>query len=137
MNNTVIVLIVILTAVCIAVLLLQYMFMTMMKRMLRAGAKAAIEAAWKKVSAHENPVLKVVEADKILDEALRLLGYQGSLGEKLKAAGPRFSNLNALWSAHKLRNTLVHELQATPKDKEVENAIQAFHAALTDLGAKL
>lgn len=121
----------------IAVILVQVMFVMMMRRMLRAGARIAIEAAWKKVHEHENAVLKIVEADKVLDEALRLLGYEGSLGEKLKSAGPRFSNLNAVWSAHKLRNKVVHELDAKPNDREVDAAVASIRSALADLGARL
>lgn len=131
------VLFVIVVLLILATLLAYIMMLALMRRMLRAGARMAIEAAWKKVHQHENGTLKVVEADKILDEALRLLGYTGSLGDKLKAAGPRFRNLNALWTAHKLRNKMVHELDTKPSDKEVDEAVKAFHAALTDLGARL
>lgn len=129
--------IVILVLVVVAAALAQFMVFALMKKVLRKGAKVAIEMAWKKVHAHSNPVLKVIEADKILDEALRLLGYTGSLGDKLKAAGPRLNNINALWSAHKLRNRLVHELDVKVGDREVEKAIQTFRHALKDLGANI
>lgn len=131
------ILLVVIVALMIAVVLVYFMVLALMRRMLRAGARIAVEMAWKKVREHDNPVLRVVEADKILDEALRLLGYTGSLGEKLKKAGPRFSNLNAVWAAHKLRNRLVHELDVKPADREVDQAVSAFHKALTDLGARL
>lgn len=129
--------IVIITLVVLAALIAQYMVLFTMRRMLRAGTRMVIEAAWKKVHTQESGILKVVEADKILDEALRMLGYTGSLGDKLKAAGARFKNLDAVWTAHKLRNKLVHELDTKPSDKEVDRAIDAFHKALTDLGARL
>jgi hypothetical protein len=131
------ILFIILVLLMVAAVVTYFMVLILMRRMLRAGARIAIEMAWKKVRSHENPILKVVEADKVLDEALRLLGYSGSLGEKLKTAGPRFRNLNGLWAAHKLRNRLVHELSAQPADHEVDEAISAFHKALTDLGARL
>ncbi len=125
------------TALLVAAIVVQYMFIKLMKRALRAGARIAIEQAWKRVNAHEHGSLKIVEADKILDEALRLLGYKGSLGDKLKKAGPRFSNLNDLWWAHKLRNKAVHELSHEMNDAEVNRAIVIYHKALTDLGARL
>ena len=118
-----------------AVIVLQIMFWLLMRRVLRAGARLAIQAAWAKVLSHEHATLKVVEADKILDEALRLLGYTGSLGDKLKKAGPRFKDLDAVWKAHKLRNKLVHELNSVPRDAEVEHAVESFRKALNDLGA--
>lgn len=130
-------LLIIFTALLLAAIVLQYIFIKLMKRALRAGARIAIEQAWKRVHAHEHGSLKIVEADKILDEALRLLGYKGTLGEKLKKAGPRFSDLNGLWWAHKLRNKAVHELTHKMEDAEVDRAIRIYHKALTDLGAKL
>lgn len=128
---------IVLGAVVIAVVLMQMMLWLLMRRMLRAGARLAIRTAWAKVHAHSHGTLKVVEADNILDEALRLLGYRGTLGEKLKQAGPRFKDLNAVWRAHKLRNKLVHELDAIPADREVLYAVETFRKALNDLGAGL
>ncbi len=121
----------------IASALVWFMILTQMRRLLRTGAKIAIEKAWQKVQSQKNPTLKLVEADKILDEALRLLGYAGSLGEKLKAAGPRFSDINGVWWAHKLRNRAVHDLTSAPSKEEIERAIGIFRRALTDIGAKI
>ncbi len=115
--------------------LVWFMILAQMRRVLRSGARAAILKAWKNVESQKNPTLKLVEADKILDEALRLLGYQGSLGEKLKAAGPRFSDLNGVWWAHKLRNRAVHDLTSAPNKEEIDRAIGMFRRALSDLGA--
>jgi hypothetical protein len=89
---------------------------------------------WAHAEAQADPTLKVVEADKVLDEALRMLGYEGSLGEKLKTAGPRFSNLDAVWHAHKLRNSLVHELGRKADPKEATQALKEIGTALRDLG---
>lgn len=119
-----------------AIALLWLMIMLMMRRLLRAGAKIAIERAWQKLGEEKTPTLKLIHADKILDEALRLLGYEGSLGDKLKKAGPRFSDLNGIWWAHKLRNKAVHDLATTPTDTEIERALSHYHRALTDLGAR-
>ncbi len=121
----------------IASVLVWFMILTQMRRILRAGARHAIEKAWQKVKAQGNPTLKLVEADKILDEALRLLGYAGSLGEKLKAAGPRFRDINGVWWAHKLRNRAVHDLTSAPSKEEIERALGIFRTALADLGAKI
>ena len=104
------------------------------KKTLQGAAKIKIQKAWRHAQGQPNAVLKIMEADKVLDESLRLLGFRGTLGEKLKKAGPRFSELNALWKAHKLRNTLAHTLQTTPSTKEVITAMSAFEYALKELG---
>lgn len=115
---------------------LLFLVMMIRRRRLKGHALRSIRAAWQHALGQQNPVLRVVEGDKVLDEALKLLGYTGSLGDKLKAAGPRFKNLNELWSAHKLRNSLVHELNSSPNAEEAERALRIFERALKDLGMK-
>lgn len=83
-----------------------------------------------------NPKSSILDADKLLDYALSRKGFSGSLGEKLKKAGPRFSSLNNVWFAHKMRNKIAHELS----DIDISDAKMAlgyFKKALNDLGAKL
>jgi len=79
----------------------------------------------------------VMEADKLLYELMDKKGYKGTLGEKLKKAGPGFGNLNEVWSAHKLRNRLAHEMGAGLSEREAENALLSFKRAYRDLGLKL
>ncbi len=107
-------------------------WMTLRLRMAK-HARVAISKAWDHALAQTNQTLKIVEADKVLDEALRLLGFAGTLGEKLKKAGPRFRDLDAVWKAHKLRNALVHKLHKTPSEAEVSSAMRAFESGLQDL----
>lgn len=55
----------------------------------------------------------LVELDKLLDYLLQSKRVSGNtLGERLKNAKNMFSksDYNTLWSAHKLRNSLVHEV---------------------------
>lgn len=78
----------------------------------------------------------VLDADKLLDFALKEWGYQGNLGQKLKIAKLRFSNLNGVWSAHKLRNRIAHEIIELRK-AETKVALKNFKGALKDLGADL
>ncbi len=78
----------------------------------------------------------ILDADKLLDYALGKKGFEGNMGEKLKKAGPRFSDLNGAWSAHKLRNRIAHELG----DIDIgaaKRALKQFKRALNDLGAGL
>ena len=47
----------------------------------------------------------VIEADKLLDKALMEIGVPGkTMGDRLKRSGGRFTDVNAVWRAHKLRN---------------------------------
>ena len=78
----------------------------------------------------------VMDADKLLDYVLKCYGYEGHLGEKLKVAKGHFSDLDGVWSAHKLRNTLAHEFKQLSQD-EGRRALRQFKQALNDLGAKL
>ena len=79
---------------------------------------------------------EIKDADKILDYALLREGFEGNLGEKLKAAGPRFSDLDGVWRAHKRRNRIAHELGDIDRD-EAKRALKSFKKALNDLGAGL
>ncbi len=76
---------------------------------------------------------RVLEAEKIVDSALSALGYGGTFAEKLQRAGPRFSALQALWDAHKLRNRIAHERSVSVDDAQVKRALAAFERALKDL----
>lgn len=60
------------------------------------------EADWK---------FAVIEADNILDELVKKMGYDGQdLGERLKVVEPSdFQSLQSAWEAHKVRNQIVHE----------------------------
>lgn len=106
------------------------------KRMLAGLAERKVRESWMLIERIDDPVRKILEADKVLDLALGLLGFTGTLGEKLKNAGPRFSDINELWNAHKLRNTIAHEVQAHPSEQDVNRAMGAFRRGLMDLGMR-
>lgn len=78
----------------------------------------------------------IMDADKLLDYALAKKGFVGTLGEKLKRAGFRFSDLNGVWQAHKLRNQIAHELKDI-NIVEARRALKFFKQGLNDLGANL
>jgi hypothetical protein len=79
--------------------------------------------------------LAVIEADKLLDEALKKLHYRGkTMGERLVSAQHDISDNDGVWYGHKLRNKIVHE-QIDLKQKEVQGALQGFREALRDLRA--
>lgn len=78
----------------------------------------------------------VIEADKLLDRALMELGVPGkTMGERLKASGNRFSQLNSVWYAHKQRNQIAHEQDFSLDYNQAKHALSTFRQALKDLGA--
>lgn len=78
----------------------------------------------------------IIEADKLLDKALVEMGVPGkTMGERLKRAGSKFSKLNSVWRAHKLRNAIAHESGFEVSYKQAYNALAIYKQALKDLGA--
>ena len=79
--------------------------------------------------------LSVVHADKLLDEALKGLGFNGdTMGERLVSAKKYLRHRDDIWSAHKLRNKIVHESVFEPSEKDVKTALGAYHKTFKDLG---
>jgi hypothetical protein len=97
-----------------------------------------IRSHWVRIidSFNSYPSQAIMDADKLLDYTLEKHGFTGTLGEKLKKAGPRFSDLDSVWRAHKLRNKFAHEL-SNVDNGAAKAALQNFKKALNDLGAKL
>lgn len=78
----------------------------------------------------------VSEADKLLDYCMRHSGFRGeTMGERLKNDGRRFSDLNGIWEAHKVRNALAHEADFDLVPSQVNDALNKFERGLRDLGA--
>lgn len=89
-----------------------------------------------RVKTPEGMMLAVIDADKLLDEALRRRHFKGkTMGERLVSAQRIISDNDAVWYAHKLRNRLVHEPHVKLKKKEAQTALAGFKQGLKDLGA--
>jgi hypothetical protein len=89
-----------------------------------------------RVKSPEGMTLAVIDADKLLDEALKRRGYKGkTMGERLVAAQRTLSNNDAVWYAHKLRNRLVHEPNVRLRKNDAKNALAGIKQGLIDLGA--
>jgi hypothetical protein len=88
------------------------------------------------VKTPEGMVLAVIDADKLMDEALRRRHLKGTnMGERLVSAQHTLSNNDDVWHAHKLRNRLVHETDVKIKQKDAKDALESFKQGLKDLGA--
>ena len=89
-----------------------------------------------RVKTPEGMMLAVIDADKLLDEALRKRHFRGkTMGERLVSAQRIITDNDAVWYAHKLRNRLVHEPNIKLKKREAQTALAGFKQGLRDLGA--
>ncbi len=80
--------------------------------------------------------MTIINADKLLDKALVEAGIPGkTMGERLKKCGDRFSDVNAVWRAHKLRNAIAHEDDLEITYRQASGALAIYKQALKDLGA--
>ena len=87
----------------------------------------------------QNPatfITTVMDGDKLLDKALIEMGVPGkTMGERLKKSTNKFQTINAVWGAHKLRNTIAHEEGFEITYQQASNALKTYKQALKDLGA--
>lgn len=80
--------------------------------------------------------LAVLNADKLVDQALRDKGFRGNtMGERLKSARDALPHRNDVWTAHKLRNQIAHEPDVRVSYDQARRALKGFKQALKDLGA--
>jgi hypothetical protein len=80
--------------------------------------------------------LAIIEADKLTDEALKRMGFQGEHMadrlEHLNAAEMR--TLEPLWRAHRLRNELVHAPDFEVNAVDARETLQVYGRFLKELG---
>lgn len=80
--------------------------------------------------------LAIMNADKLLDQALKQRGFKGdTMGERMRSAKDHWSNANNTWAAHKLRNQIAHEQNVKVSYTTARRALAAFKQSLKDLGA--
>lgn len=80
--------------------------------------------------------LCVMDADKLLDMALRERGLTGkTMAERMKQCQGKWTNGNGVWAAHKLRNRLAHEPDAKIDYDRARQVLTAYKQGLKDLGA--
>jgi hypothetical protein len=103
------------------------------RRGLPAASKTKIVSALAQAVSQRDPVRRVLAVDAVLDLALTELGFAGSLGDKLKKAGPRIPTIQAVWDAHKLRNRLAHEHDADVNKAETDRAVRVLENAIKHL----
>ncbi len=87
--------------------------------------------------AQQTLALAVSDADKLLDAAMQAASIPGkNMGERLMQAKNIFGKdlYQRIWDAHKLRNTLAHEMGTQVSSVEASFAVSTFRSALRELG---
>jgi len=98
--------------------------------------KQHFQKHWQDIEASSDYSRAVLRADSLLDEAMRHAKIKGvTMGERLNNSGGLIKDINAAWSAHKLRNTIAHEVSFEPTAIQCQRALRQFKRALKDLGA--
>jgi len=84
----------------------------------------------------ENLKLAISEADKILDELLKISGYLGkNMDERLEQITPaQLSNISDVWSAHKIKQRILEEEDFHINKKEAELIINIYKKSFQELG---
>lgn len=81
--------------------------------------------------------LAIIEADQLLDDLLKRMGYVGeSLGERLKQLDEKIlPDIEQVWEAHKIRNNLVHDPNYKLSFGKAQNIIKVYGKAFQKLEA--
>jgi hypothetical protein len=124
----------------LAILLLVVLVAGFLQRRPKQLKPEYFQKRWKELQvlcrAKDTWPLAVINADKLLDEALKKRRFKGkAMGERLVAAQRTLTDNDATWFGHKLRNRLVHEESVHLREKDVKQALVGFRQALKDLGA--
>lgn len=130
----------VLLAILLAILLILIILFILWRRRPRELDPAYFAKRWHELQKHlPNKTtwpLAVIDADKLLDEALKKRRFKGkTMGERLVSAQRTLTSNDTVWFGHKLRNKLVHEEYKVTQKTEVRDALLGYFQALKDLGA--
>ncbi len=103
------------------------------RRKLSSAQQSQLQKEWAHVQTLTDPTRRVMEAEKVLDHAFKLMGFEGSFADKLKKAERLLSNYQPVWDAHKLRNRIAHEPGFSVSEQESNRSVSAFERALNSL----
>ncbi len=103
--------------------------------------RAGIKKRWQEIEnllkkpGEMNYKIAVLEADKLLDYALKSMAMPGKdLAERIRFASFKFNKLKRIWWAHGVRNQLVHEPSFHLNYGIAKKAIRDFKRALKEIG---
>lgn len=95
---------------------------------------------WKELqkfcSSKDTWALAVINADKLLDEALKKKKLKGkSMGERLVEAQRQLTDNDSVWFAHNLAKKLLEDSVPRLRESDVKKSLVGVRQALRDLGA--
>lgn len=104
--------------------------------------KKRVIKSWHRVTRHYfagdevNLKLAILEADKILDDALRVAGARGeTMADRLKSISTGdLPIVNELWEAHRVRNRIAHEQNYNLDRLTADKALSIYQKAFQELG---
>jgi len=81
--------------------------------------------------------MAIIRADGLFDDVLKRLGNEGeSMADRLKIIDPnKLPSFERIWSAHRLRNTIVHGPLQEHARETISHAIRSYELGLIELGA--
>ena len=106
-----------------------------------AFPKRQLNKSWQKILSRLNKndeanlQLALIEADNLFDDLLKQIRLPGeSMADRLKYLdSSQISNIDEIWTAHKLRNTIVHNSEYPVTKNEIEFGVNAYEKALKEL----
>lgn len=105
--------------------------------------KGKVRKRWEAILARlqsneeSNYKLAVIEADKLLDDILKRVGYQGeTMGDRLKKiTTEQLTNIDEVWRAHKVRNNIVHDVDFKLNQDQARKTVETLEKALKEMEA--
>lgn len=78
--------------------------------------------------------LAIIEADSILDEVIKQLGYRGNtMGERMKNIKPgQFPHLDDAWRVHKVRNFIAHDASYKLQHATAQHAMEIYRKIFSE-----
>jgi hypothetical protein len=101
-----------------------------------------IRERWQNILKKFNPTsqdsrhLAVIEADSLVDEVLKQLGFTGEhMADRLSRLNPQeVPTVERVWRAHRLRNDIVHAPGYVAAPESAQNALADYESFLTEIG---
>lgn len=119
--------------IVIGIVMVAVFLWTFRARRLHPNVRRRLEGLIAHTESIDDAASRVLEADKVLHQALKERGGTGSMGECLRRFGPKLPQEQLVWEAHKLRNRLAHEPGMTITQKQADRATHVLLQAAKHL----
>ncbi len=129
----------IVTTSLVFILIVGAILLAVRKLKLRRNQPQRFREKWLNIqrlcASKETWILAVINADKLLDNALKEKHIKGrSMGERLVSAQRRFKDNDSVWYAHNLAKKLLNDSDLSIREAEAKKSLLGVRQALGDLG---